>query len=53
MRGSAILLADSCEKVELNEAKVESSAINVEAIYGKVEVFGLKVESATLISGFP
>lgn len=31
------LLADSSEKVELIETKVESSAANVEAIQGKVE----------------
>ena len=52
MRGSAFLLANSRGKVELNETEVESSAINVEAINGKVEVFGLKVESANVISGF-
>ena len=48
-----ILLADSSEKVELIEAKVESLATNVEVIHGKVEEISQKVESANFISGFP
>ena len=48
-----ILLVDVPEKVELTEAKVESSASNVEAIHGKVEQTSREVGSANLISGFP
>ncbi|WP_339198278.1 hypothetical protein MKY27_05195 [Solibacillus sp. FSL R5-0449] len=50
---SSNLLANPREKVELIEAKVESSMSKVEVIYEKVEMFGLKVESASFISRFP
>ena len=38
-----ILLADSHKKVELNEAEVESSAINVDAIHGKVLAYNVEL----------